>query len=520
MKKPLILFLLAIAALTLRAQERYNHYEILHHEMPGYCFSPIGLMQQHDGDFVVECSVSVDNGNSGCSILGFVFFKISHANLNITDTLLVADTIVPYYFETPNPIGEGNIRASLEYHEDCDSTFMRISHFTDDNLHVNPNEDVVISLCDGVTNMCYGLVDRRGRLIISYYKDRPDIGLDRYDSYFACVEADGTIRHHAVLPNDEFWLNRFDNMKEMQGPSEGFFQCGRLDLTSENIAIRVMDSLFHTNTLVLDNILSEESLSDIMYLVRFERLHINYDSEVISIGEDEILVAAQYDCDTNNNPMTAEYGVAVAKYDLRTMQLKDYVVFNDYPGLYNDAQCLGFKQMSDGSVYLLYKEHGYPQESIVAVKMGANLHVEWKRFWKTGKVSIYAPLSIPILYADALGEEKGIAWAGLGINTATGTDGLVFFILNHDGIPASVGGGIEVRPYMSYPNPAQDQLHLQYSPDVQPKQVELYDLQGRLVRSQGNAFETVDLGRLPAGTYTLRVTMQDGQTFSDMVVKE
>jgi len=71
-----------------------------------------------------------------------------------------------------------------------------------------------------------------------------------------------------------------------------------------------------------------------------------------------------------------------------------------------------------------------------------------------------------------------------------------------------------------FPNPAQDQLHLQYSPDVQPKQIELYDLQGRLVRSQGNAFETFDLGKLPAGTYTLRVAMEDGQVFSDKVVKE
>ena len=71
-----------------------------------------------------------------------------------------------------------------------------------------------------------------------------------------------------------------------------------------------------------------------------------------------------------------------------------------------------------------------------------------------------------------------------------------------------------------FPNPAQDQLRLQYSPDVQPTRVELYDLQGRLVRSQGNAFETFDLGQLPAGTYTLRVTMDDGQVFSDKVVKE
>ena len=90
----------------------------------------------------------------------------------------------------------------------------------------------------------------------------------------------------------------------------------------------------------------------------------------------------------------------------------------------------------------------------------------------------------------------------------------------HDGSLSIPAGEANIRPYMFYPNPVQDQLHLQYSPDVQPRQIELYDLQGRLVRSQGNAFETVDLSQLPTGTYTMRVTMKDGQVFSDKVVKE
>jgi hypothetical protein len=71
-----------------------------------------------------------------------------------------------------------------------------------------------------------------------------------------------------------------------------------------------------------------------------------------------------------------------------------------------------------------------------------------------------------------------------------------------------------------YPNPAKEQLLIQFSPDVQPKQIELYDLQGRLVRTQSKAFESIDMSQLPAGTYTLRVTLEDGQTFSDKVVKE
>ena len=77
-----------------------------------------------------------------------------------------------------------------------------------------------------------------------------------------------------------------------------------------------------------------------------------------------------------------------------------------------------------------------------------------------------------------------------------------------------------VRPYMFYPNPAQTELHLQYSPDVQPKQINLYDLQGRLVRSQSKGLESLNMAGLPAGTYTMRVMLEDGTVFSDKVVKE
>ncbi len=92
--------------------------------------------------------------------------------------------------------------------------------------------------------------------------------------------------------------------------------------------------------------------------------------------------------------------------------------------------------------------------------------------------------------------------------------------LNPDGTVGMNEGGIEVRPYAFYPNPVKEQLHMQFSPDVQPVQVELYDLQGRLVRTQSKAFENIDMSQLPAGTYTLRVTLEDGKVYTDKVVKE
>ena len=77
-----------------------------------------------------------------------------------------------------------------------------------------------------------------------------------------------------------------------------------------------------------------------------------------------------------------------------------------------------------------------------------------------------------------------------------------------------------VRPYAFYPNSAKEKLHFEFSPDVQPAQVELYDLQGHLVCTRSNTFEAIDMSQLPTGTYTLRIILEDGKVYSDKVVKE
>ena len=80
--------------------------------------------------------------------------------------------------------------------------------------------------------------------------------------------------------------------------------------------------------------------------------------------------------------------------------------------------------------------------------------------------------------------------------------------------------GISIRPYAFWPTPTKDILRLEYSPDVTPTRIELYDLQGRLMRHQTSALESLDMEGLAAGTYTLCVTLEGGKAFSDKVVKE
>jgi hypothetical protein len=169
----------------------------------------------------------------------------------------------------------------------------------------------------------------------------------------------------------------------------------------------------------------------------------------------------------------------------------------------------------------MYNEEGYPAESVIVVKMDTDLNVKWKRFCKTENIALWGgQRPFVFLYENELGEEEGIAWVGYGKNTNTNQYGVTYFLLKHDGTVGMNEGGMEVRPYAFYPNPVKEQLLMQFSPDVQPAQIELYDLQGRLVRTQSKAFDNIDMSQLPVGTYTMRVIMEDGKAYLDKVVKE
>ena len=521
MKKHLLLFAFILAATALHAQ--YNDmYSFMYHERPGYAYNKNALLQQSDGDFIINTSVmdTVDY-----NLLGNVFYKLSSTTLTITDTLFIADTIMsPPWISwggalwggiVHNPNGDGCIRTLFEYHEDCDSCFLRISHFADNDLHSNPEEDVVSPVCEGYAYGMVTCVDHRGELILQYYKERDAV---HWDEYLARFDTDGTMKCQALLHENAVMgssgtvhLLHESPLKYYQwGLSEGSFY--------DNLVVHIIDTLCHKNTVIIDSKLSEENMGSNQ--TAYEFLYIDYDTEVIPSGEDEVLVAAKYIYEANHNhPMEYEYGVVVAKYDLRTMQPKGYLVFNDFTSIYRPAMCLGFKMMTDGTVYFLYKEDGYPDESFIAVKMDTDLNVEWKRFCKTDDIILYY-LQHPVLCKDEQGEEKGIAWIGEAKKNNSNDFGFVFFYLNHDGTVGLDDGNVEVRPYTFYPNPAKEQVHLLFSPDVQPAQVQLYDLQGRLVRKQRNGFESIDMGQLPAGTYMMRVILEDGKAYADKVVKE
>ena len=62
MKKYFLLFVLALAASAMQAQNN-ELYSLMYHEQGDYDYCIMGLMQQRDGDFIINTYLVEDTGN-------------------------------------------------------------------------------------------------------------------------------------------------------------------------------------------------------------------------------------------------------------------------------------------------------------------------------------------------------------------------------------------------------------------------------------------------------------------------
>ena len=477
---------------------------------------PQNLMYQHDGDIVSKVGVSTP------TTVATVFYKLSQTGAEITDTLFVPDGSYQghYFLMAKNPDGEGNVRVNAEPNGEG-GTNLRISHFPDNDFIGNPMEDIIVPLCDeeilDYPNLY--MIDCRGDIIWKYHTYITD---STYQGHIARFDLDGTLKHHALVPENQNFITHFGVLSEQ--PLRYYQWNGH-----DNLTLYVLDSLFQLENFYVINkgFLPEYNPS----IVHFNFSN-NLDAGTFVIPDgDDVLVAAPYsDYSAGGYYYNLETGIAVARYELRTMQQKSLVMFNDYPGPESEVEPLCFFKSSDGCLYYVYKEaiwddNGYDLATpIIAVKMDPYLNILWKRYIDTPKDhQLYS-----INYSDMEEDDEGVRIVVSGNNIRidktttpwTFTLGLLYFFLTEESVLGLNESGIEVRPYCFYPNPAKGQLHMQFSPDVLPKQIELYDLQGRSVRVQNIGFEGVDMSRLPVGTYMMRVTLEDGKVFSEKVVKE
>ena len=448
--------------------------------------------------------------------LGYVFHKVSRNGtppggnlLEITDTLFLPYENLPWILTAKDPNGDGNILAELvnDYENNC--CFLRIRHF-DDDLNIDDSE-VVVPIADFLcTSARPGLLlDPDGDIILSYY--------DYYSSerHFARVGLDGTVKHRTTT--DTMVIDSGSDAGPVVFSESPLRYCywGEYYIPQQQIAMNcyLLDSVFQiTNVYTLP---MNSGYPDYLSFINNSFL-----TSLLCLDGGQFLEARSYDALASD-----EDGVAVTKYDsdfhqlARRKFLSEPILEYQHP----NARPIGLQRSKDGNVYFAYFTsgghiyYGHYYGNVSVVKMDEDLNIIWQRY-------CLEPEGCGRDWGDMVVLEDNSV-AVMGINTFTNTSGIVnysetFYLIVNDDYDGMEEQGFIVRPYAYYPNPAQDELHLQYSPDVTPKQIELYDLQGRLVKTQRNGLESLNMESLSAGTYTMRVTLESGKTFSDKIIKQ
>lgn len=443
--------------------------------------------------------------------LGYVMHKVNREpEFEVSDTLFMADDEhLPWQLTAKNLQDKDNILAEFTNDFTNGNCYLRIRNF-DNQLNFDTTETIVpIEDFIGNSGEPGLLLDPEGDLVLSYY--------DYYspERHFIRVGLDGTIKHQATINSV-----RIDSGSDA-GPivfSESplrYFYWGEYYDSSQMLDFvncYLLDSLFNvTDSYTLPR-LSDYSLG----YVDFNIDALN--TKVLGMDVGDFFVARSYYRPYALVPHIEDDGVIVMKYDssFNLLASRKFLSepYNHY--VHPCARPLGLEKSHDGNIYFAYFTHSqFKPSQVSVVKMDSDLNVIWQRHClereygrNFGKMIVLEDNSVAIMGINTFDE------AGYLDHTEA------FYIIVNDDYDAVVETGTFIRPYMFYPNPVQTELYLQYSPDMQPQSVQLYDLQGHMVRTQRSGLESISMEGLPAGQYLMKVTLENGKTYSDKVVKE
>lgn len=197
-------------------------------------------------------------------------------------------------------------------------------------------------------------------------------------------------------------------------------------------------------------------------------------------------------------------GVGLAKFDM------DHNFINASP-LFGTNSCFPRETLitDDGTIYQLYDRQN--QYKVSLARLDSDLNLRWDITLPGNQAIAYFGTSLIKLKNDDI---------ATGYLIRKNSRYCANIVLLHDDYDAISESTTQDHPYALYPNPVKDQLNLSFANDMEPESIDLYDLQGRLLVTKRNDLESVDMSTLAAGVYMLHITMKDGTSYHDKVIKE
>ena len=489
----------------------------IHNHMGGhYSLDVLDAIQLTDGNLLLRTwQDSLTSYNNNQQVIPYLtkFYKISRYGANILDSITFTDFergwdwMVRLHGDNngyPNVI----IRVSEDH--------LSLSFFDDD---LNFNEEMEVSVL--ITDERFGnrqiVLDNNDDIILSY------VTVINERTWFARYGLDGTLKHsksyHAdTIPN---YITdpcvRADGLKQYGGNGLGYNYFGIRQSPNWGGGYCwgfELDSLFNiTRKYVLHD--SDPAYPYYTYNPRFNGMISQDDGTAYFVR--------------NVRWQPSMWGTVIQKVN-ENSEVMGAVKFQFCPRPYNQIKGIDMEKDCEGNI--CYSFFGLDMDSchyVATVKVDPYLNILWERY----ALRMQAPTQdfhreargMTVLDDGAalvFGYNHHYYWNYLiphHQNNEPWLQGLFLTLMydKNEGIAETENG---VRPYFVYPNPVRDKLFMHFSPDITPTQIELYDLQGRLVKTQRNGLESLNLQGLSAGQYVMKVTLENGKVFSDKVVKE
>ena len=476
MKKHITFLLLALAvAFGAKAQD---YSDFIYRKG---IFTGDNIIEAHDGNLLMATTVT-DNDQSW-GLAGVCLYKFT-PNGELLDSL---------FMKTGESVGEDFL-----FEDDADGfhLFGRIIYWNDKTsfalLKLNDNLDVQgeygTDLFNGTAQSCSFLLDTENHIII--YWEEPENGQGHYTRLDA--ECNVLSDALAIKPfNSTCAPLRTPLAVFSESPLRYSMLYKRHDSTGDTLSISVLDADF--------NVLKENKFSEMLERsfspLRFQLMK--------SIGGKHYFLTIL---------KQTSYSIT---YTLNLLEIDDDLNLTDngyeayFMPYYQSKELLthnSFLIADDGSFYLISSDGMYYERFFVA-KIDANLNMEWARYCMEG----YEGENFMGMNACTL-SGGGIALCGTNFH-------LELFAAV---IPENGWGTPEmeqyIRPYCIYPNPVKDKLSIQFSPDVKPESIELYDIAGRCAASSRTA--EMDVANLPSGQYVAKIALEGGKTYTDKIVKQ
>lgn len=529
MKRTALLIILGLVLVSGYAQN-YTYDSLCHYYMGDYGMEFYNILGLRDGSILVHFGMrNYDEQGNYTSDYGHEFLKLvqNEEGLSDAESAFIPNEYVTFTMMERDVKGDGNLFVGIDRDFDNLTATLHIRHFND-ALDFDDGDDILVLLEDTLFLYHDPWANDDPQLSLQgeqFLFDGGDIILryviliqdpfvqppytSPYVTVFVRIGTDGTIKDKTVLPatlfdptHNFFYLGLFN-----ESPREYFF-ANRFYINNEPfIEMCVLDSMFCIQRI------------DTIYRNLTDNLNTYFNMcHIVSLDENSYILASEY----SRNNTFIDRGVHVTKYDKATHTVLANTCFPTIPMTEHlgSAHCLGLERTAEGNVFFAHctqdRAAGYVGQIGVAM-LDADMNVIWLRYClePTGYIHEKSGCKNTQVLDDGRFVVGSIDFAIGEIFPKP-----FFLVFTDEGGTVIPEMESFVRPYTYWPNPMQDELHLNYSPDVKPARIELYDLQGRLVQTQTHGLESLRLEDFAAGQYLMKVTLANGQTFTDKVVKE